>query len=211
MMNFRTIKDSIINILGTAEAGRYQTIGFQRQTKAVQEAKDSNRMVTVYYSAGQFPENAGRRTGPVQHDITFRVEFTVAKAAQADLSVLNNPASTNTQRMAALTAAQEAALLADISMDELIEIIYQVFMDARNYDMGLSIGTVANRWISSVRKDEPRTKGDLVELTAAMTLTLRTAEQITGDTGTENANIIDGTLDIKDNNPNIAGVEVDNT
>ena len=210
-MNFRIIKDSITNILGTAEAGRYQTIGFQRQTKAVQEAINNNRMVTVFYSAGQFPENAGRRNGPVQHDITFSVHLLAASAAKGDFATITDPGSTEAQRLAEIAATQEAAQLADESMDELIEIIYQVLMDARNYNMGFPVGTVANRWIPSVQKNEPRTKGDLVELTAAMTLTLRTAEQVTGDTGTENANIIDATLDIKDNNPDIAGTLVDNT
>lgn len=211
MMNFRIIKDSIINILGTAETGRFQTTGFQRQTKSAEEVIDNNRRVTVYYSSGSFPKNAGRNTGPVQHDITYRIELTVSKSARGNLAIINNPSSTPAQIAAAIDAVQEASQLADESIDELWEIIYQILMDARNIDMGLTVGTVANRWLDSFQKDEPRPKGELVVLTGSANLTLRTAEQVTGDPGTPDANIIETTMDIKDNIPDIAGVLIDNS
>lgn len=211
MMNFRTIKDSIINILGTAEAGRFRTIGFQRQTKSAEEVKGNLRLVTVYYSAGTFPKRSGRNTGAVQHDITYRIEFTVSKSALGNLAIINNPESTPAEITTAIDAIQESAKLADESIDELFEIIYQILMDARNIDMGLSVGTVADRWIDSIQKDEPRPKGDLVVLTGSANLTLRTAEQVTGDPGIPDANIIDGILDIKENVPDITGVLIDNS
>ena len=211
MMNFRTIKDSIINILGTAAAGRFRTVGFQRQTKAAEECKGNLRLITVYYSTGYFPKRSGRNTGPVQHDITYRIEFTVSSPALGNLTIINNPLSTPAQIATAISAIQESAQLADQSIDELFEIVYQILMDGNNIDMQLPIGTVASRWIDSIQKDEPRTRGDLVELTGSANLTLRTSEQILGDPGTPGANIIDTTLDIKENIPNIAGTLVDNS
>ena len=81
MMNFRKIKGSIIqNVLGPAEAGRFQTIGYQRQTGSVQQAGSGVTNVQVFYSSGDFPKST-RWTGPVSHDITYRVELTVARAA----------------------------------------------------------------------------------------------------------------------------------
>jgi len=211
MMNFRIIKDSIITILGTAAAGRFRTVGFQRQTKAAEEVKGNLRLVTVYYSTGYFPKRSGRNTGPVQHDITYRIEFTVSSPAIGNLAIINNPLSTPAEISAAITGIQESAYLADQSIDELFEIVYQILMDGNNIDMQLPIGTIANRWIDSIQKDEPRTRGDLVELTGSSNLTLRTSEQILGDPGTPGANIIDTTLDVKDNIPNIAGTLVDNS
>ena len=39
MMNFRVIKASLIdNVIGPAEAGRFTTIGFQRQSKSAIES-----------------------------------------------------------------------------------------------------------------------------------------------------------------------------
>lgn len=211
MMNFRIIKDSIITILGTAAAGRFRVVGFQRQTKGVEEFKGNLRLVTVYYSAGSFPKNAGRHTGPVQHDITYRVEFTVSAPALGNLTIINDPGSTPAQIATAIAGIQESAQIADESIDELFEIIYQILMDGQNVDMGLSIGIISSRWIDSIQKDEPRTHGDLVELTGNANLTFRTSEQITGDTGTPDANIINSVLDIKDNIPDIAGTLVDNS
>ena len=211
MMNFRIIKDSIINILGVAEAGRFRTVGFQRQTKAVKECKGNLRLITVYYSTGYFPKRSGRNTGPVQHDITYRIEFTVSNPAIGNLAVINDPISTPAQIATAISAIQESAQLADQSIDELFEIVYQILMDANNIDMQLPIGMVASRWIDSIQKNEPRSRGDLVELTGSANLTLRTSEQIPGDTGTSDANIINATLDIKDNISNIAGTLIDNS
>jgi len=210
-MNFITIKNSITNILGLAESGRYRTVGFQRQTRAAEEVKGNNRQVTVFFSRGDFPKSSGRNTGPVQHDITYRIELIVSSAAKMDLSIINNPSSTPEQKAVALAAAHEAAALADELMDELWSIIYQILMDGRNVDMGLSVGTVANRWIDSFQKDEPRTRGKFVVLTGIGILTLRTGEQVSGDTGAPGANIINTTFDIKDNIPGIAGVWIDNT
>lgn len=209
-MNFIIIKESIINILGTAAAGRYRTVGFQNQTKAAEEIRNHKRQVTVYYSQGNFPKSSGRNTGPVQHDITYRVELSVSKSANADLTVLSNPASTPAQITAALAAAQTAAEAADISMDELWSIVYQILMDGRNVDMGLPVGTISNRWLDSFQKNEPRPRGKLVVLTGIVILTLRTVETIPGDPGIPGANIIETTLDIPENIPDIAGVLVDN-
>jgi len=210
-MNFITIKQSIIDILIAAEAGRYRTVGNQQQTKAAEEVRNTKRQVAVYYSRGDFSKSSGRPTGPVQHDITFRIELTVSKSANADLTVLNNPASTPAQIATALAAAQTAAEAADQSMDEFWSIIYLELMDGRNVDMQLPVGTISSRWIDSFQKDEPRPRGDLVVLTGIANLTLRTAEQIPGEIGTPGANIIEKTLDIKDNIPNIAGTLTDNS
>ena len=52
-MQFRVVKDSLINnVLGPAEFGRFQTVGFQRQMKGAGEVVGTLRMVQVYFSAG---------------------------------------------------------------------------------------------------------------------------------------------------------------
>lgn len=210
-MNFRTIKDSIIdNVLGPAEAGRFQTIGFQRQTTDGEEVLGSNRFVQCYYSSGDFSKRGGRLNGPTQHDITFRIDLTVSSAAEGDLSVINNPASTPEQVSAALAAMQEATALADASLDELIDIVYQIIMDGRNIDLGLDKGTVVDRWITDASKDQPVPQGEFVVLTGAIRFTVRTAEQIPGDTGIA-ANIFDTVIDIEGDDVEKTGVTVVNT
>jgi len=183
-MNFRTIKASLISILANAEAGRYRTIGYQRQGQAGSENTGNNRSVQVFYNQGEFPESAGSRNGPVMHGITFAVQMTVAMPAKADLSVINNPASTLPQVAAAINAMQEGQQLADNSLDELIDIIYQVLMDAENIDIGLDIGDVSNRWVDNVQKDQPMQRGEFVVITGSMQFTCACSETVTGDSGT---------------------------
>ena len=134
MMNFRIIKENLINkILGPAEQGRFQVIGFQRQVKNAEEVLDWNRLVQVFYSSSDFSKRGGRPTGPVQNDVTYRVELTVSKAAQVDLSVINNESATPTQLAIAIAEFQEASQAADESLDELFEIIYQILISTLAY------------------------------------------------------------------------------
>ena len=201
MMNFRTIKEAVIDLLGTAAAGRYRTIGFQEQGKDATEIEDSDRSVEVYYSAGNFPKSKGSLTGPVQHDMTFRVDMSASKASTVDLATLNSDLSTPAQKAAALAARQEAAKLADDSLDELFEIVYQVLMNAENVDLGLAF-PVYNRWANNFQKSDPILRGDLVVLTASIMLDCSIDERLDGDTGTAGSvgDVHDVTLDIRDEN-----------
>jgi len=180
-MNFRLIKASVVNLLGTAAAGRYRTIGFQKPGQGAAEVKDNNRSVQVYYSSGDFPKSAGNPSGPTTHEITINFDLTVSAPARVDLSVIQNPASTPAQIQSALAALQEAANLADDSIDELADNIYQEIMDARNIDLGLA-RPVASRWIGNINKDDPLPRGKLVVLTGTMQLTCKIDEQVSGET-----------------------------
>lgn len=198
-MAFRIVKDAIVNnVLGPAEAGRYQTIGYQRQVKDAAGVLDNSRLVQLYYSGGSFPKSSGPNTGPTMHDMSFSVELTVAKAAAGDLSVINNPSSTPAQIAAALLAFNESAALADASLDELFDIVYQVLMDGRNIDFGLPVGTIANRWVDQLDKDLTEPRGLYVVLTGSMRLTCRAAEEILGTIGVPGDKVYDFNLEIPD-------------
>jgi hypothetical protein len=209
-MNFRTLKSAIISILATAEAGRYVTIGAQRQSTAATEITDNSRTVQVYYDNGQFRESAGRIIGSVTHAVTFNIDLKVSASASVDLAVLNAVGSTPAQRAAALTALQESSAKADEIFDELVEIVFQVLMDARNYDLGQAKGVVADRWIPSIQKNEPLPQGELVVLTGSMPLMCRTVEHITGETPSA-ATTIDTTLIVDDDEDTKAGKTVINS
>jgi len=196
-MMFRTVKDSLINnVLGPAEHGRYRTIGYQRQMKAAGEALGDDRMVQVFFHSGDFAKQGGRVNGVTQHDAIFRIELTTASAAEGDLSVINDPNATAAQVAAAMAAFQEAAAVADESIDELFDLIYQVLMDARNIHLGLETkGEVSNRWVQGLQKDNPIPRGEYVVLTGSVQLGCRVAEQILGDEGVINEDY-DITVDI---------------
>lgn len=184
IMQFQIVRDSIIdNVFGPAEKGRFQTTGFQRQGKSALEVLGYLREITTYYHSGDFPESAGSNTGTSQHDCSFRIELSVSMENEANLEVINDPGSSVEQIGAAIQASADASFLADRSMDELIAIAYQILMDPRNYDLGLSPGAVADRRISRIQKDDIITQGEYVVLTASMLLSCRVAEDVVGDTG----------------------------
>jgi hypothetical protein len=184
MMEFRTVKNKIVEILGDAENGRYRTVGFRRQSKSGDEILNNDRLVQVYFSEGQFQKSHGRFHGEKTHDVTFEIELSASAKAHGDLTVLDSPTATPIAKAAAIAAIKEASEIADNKIDELIDIIYNILMDARNEGLQLDKGDVSSRWIDRIQKDILLERGDLVVKTANMKYTCRVIESVPGDIGT---------------------------
>lgn len=184
MMNFRIVNQAIINILGAAADSRFKVVGYAGQGSDVSEFKGNSRTVQSYYTFGSFAKSSGRQCGTTQHGMTFTIGLTCSSPARVNLAVLTQEGATAGQRAAALAAKQDADYLADLAIDELFEMVYQILMDARNVDLGLSKGTVTGRWIGEMQKDPPVPQGELVTVTGTVTFTCSTDETVTGDPGT---------------------------
>lgn len=195
VMNFRVVNQAIIDTLGLSANGLFRVVGYRGQGKAAEEVKNNLRSVQSYFSNGEFPKSAGRQTGPTQHNMTFGIGLTVSAPARVNLSAINAPGATSGQIAAAMSAMTEAAYNADILLDELYELVYQILMDGRNFDLNLPVGTMSNRWVGSLQKDDPNPRGDLVVLTGTLTYTCNTVESPAGATGTI-ANSVTTVLDI---------------
>lgn len=182
MMNFRTIKGEVAVLLGAAAAGRYRVVGYKDDAVAAERLKGANRTIQVYNAEGDFSKKSGGISGPVQHDVTLRLELMASAVASVDLSTLEDQTSTAGEIAAALAAMQTASDSADDEIDELVDIVFQVVMDARNRDMGHATPT-ANRWISSWKKSAPLARGEHVTIAATMDLTYRIDEALVGDPG----------------------------
>lgn len=183
-MMFRTVKADLITLLGAQAGGQYRVLGFQEMVRSAEGVNDTDRVVEVYYSNGNFKDGGGAMFGTTKHDITFRIDMSVSRASSVDLSVLNNPASTEGQRATALAAFVSAKKLVDDSFDELIDVIYNIIMDPRNQEFGGTKYSVGSRWIGNVTKDEIVPRGEYAILTGTMQLTCNVTEELTGDTGT---------------------------
>ena len=181
-MKFITIAQAMVDTLGAAQGTDFQTIGYQRKTKSAEDI-NQRRMVQVYYSAGDFPRSGGSQRGPKDHDMSFNIDFTVAVSAEADLAVLNNEASTPAQKAAALAGVLTASKQADSELNDLIDKVYQILMDARNQWLGLTKGTLASRYITRIQKDTTLDEGQYAVKTAQMIYTCTAEEDVTGDTG----------------------------
>lgn len=208
MMQFEIAKAAMVQLLGDAAEGRFRVIGFQRQSTAESEIVKNDRLVNVYFSEGAFPKQGGMR-GPKIHDITLEIDMKASAKAQVDLTVLESTTATAQQKAAALAALVEASDLADNYTDELVRIVYQIIMDARNEGLGLPKGDISSRWIDSIKKDTTIERGDLVVKTANMKYTCRVQEQVPGAIGAEPDPVIFNTS-IKAGDTEGAGVYVEN-
>lgn len=220
-MQFEIVEQSILdNVLGPAEAGRFVTIGGQRQRESA-KAIDNDRKVMVFYVEGEFPKSGGASYSDVRHDMTFDVVLVVATPAKADLSVLNDENASGADKATALRQMAEPSIEANRNMNAFIRIVYQILMDARNEQMGMvppddhpNLKLVSNRWVNNITKNDPVPEGEFVVLTASMRLTLTVSEDITGDDlpGTpQNGAVFDGDIELDGDDVAAQGVEVTNT
>ncbi len=184
-MKFRTVKEAIKNLLASSSMGNFRVVGFQRQSKTSDEVLNNNRLVQVYFSEGDFIKSAGRMKGSKSHNITIEIDMTASAKAQGDLSILDSNTATESQKANALSGLKEAAEIADEKVDELIDRVYQILMDARNENLGLEAVKVSSRWIGKIVKDTTIEYGDLVVKTANMKYTCRVQEDVLGDEGTQ--------------------------
>lgn len=184
MMNFRRINKAIAQLLGDAALGRFTVTGYEGQSKAASEVRGKKRNVQVCFTQGDFPKGSGRAYGATDHQMTFTLGFTVSAAASCNLAVINaDPPALPAAISTALTAMQDATEVAGEFMDEFFELVYQILMDGRNIDLGLPVGTVTDRWVTTLKKDNPLPMGALLVLTGEAHYTCRTIEAITGDAG----------------------------
>jgi len=210
MMNFRVVNKAITCLLGKSAAGRFRVVGFQGQGQDASEIRNNKRLAQSYFSSGQFPKSSGRFTGATQHEMTFTIGLSVTSSAKANLNAINNVNATPSQIASALGQLQEGAAEADILMDELFEMVYQILMDGRNVDLGLPVGTISSRWINQLQKDEPQPQGDLVVLTGSVQYTCQTVEAVTGLTGVLMTGGISTQIDQHGDDVEKAGVDVVN-
>lgn len=209
MMMFRTVRDALVTTLGDGAESRFRVIGYQRQSKNADEVLSNDRLVQVYFSDGAFPKSAGRMRGSKTHDLSIEIDMSASAPAQGDLGVLDSDTATAIQKAAALAAIREAAEVADLQVDELIDAVYQILMDARNERLGLPVGDVSSRWIPTIQKDTIVERGDLVVKTANMKYTCRVQESVLGDIGNEPETVVFD-ADVKVGDTDGAGVKVEN-
>jgi len=175
---FHDVKNSIVEILGNSESGRFRTIGFKDRPASAESLLNRDRTVMVYYRAGQFNGAIG---GPADHAAEFIIELSVARSAEADLATIDSPDSDDTDRAVALANMQDSRDLANDSLDELADIVLNIINDNRNRDLGMDVGEAADRWIPELIKNDLTLMGSLMVLTARMRLTCNMEEEFLGD------------------------------
>lgn len=180
-MQYRIVKEALTDLLDAYSLGQFSVIGRQRQNKAAETVRDA--LVQVYFTEGQFPKNAGRMRGDKTHEISIDIDLTVSGSAKGNVSILNSETASDIQKAQALAAVKEASEVVDTKIDNLIHAVFNIVMDARNEDLGLTPGTIASRWLERIQKDTLLERGDLLVKTANLRYTCRVMESVQGDLG----------------------------
>ena len=192
-MNFRVIKQAIVTILlASATANSYEVVTSQRQKDGSKNINDIKK-VAVYFIDDEFDVNSGSSNGDVQSNPTFEINLKVS--TKGKYTDVNDPDS--------LVSAE---IIADDLMDEFFDIVYQILMDARNIDLGLTIGTISKRFIKNIKKGDILKDGDTVTIIGSMNLTCQTAEAVLGDDGVIGIGV---SSDIEMNNDDFASTKIE--
>ena len=180
MMNFRVIKDAILETLCINQGSDFRVVGHQKQTKSAKEVTNDNKLVQVLYREGELPARGSSNISGAKHNLIFNIEFTVSAAAKGDIATATDSTATALERAAAISAIKEAVEMVDCQLDEFIDRVYQILMDASNRDFGLAKGIVSGRRIERIRKDDTIEDGSLVLKTGMFDLVCSTFEAVQG-------------------------------
>ncbi len=190
MMWFRIVRHAVISqILAPNQGDLFRTVGHPLPQIGAKEILNNKRAVSFYYHSGDLGK--GSIYKPI-HDPVFTFELFVSADAKADLAVLEKQFEEDFQQVAyaaAQTSAQMAQSRAELLLDELIDIVYQLVMRKENAQLGvdrlgLSIkNPISSRMIFKIQKHaaskDAETSG-LVQVWAQMFLKCRFFEKVTG-------------------------------
>ena len=208
-MIFQQVKAAAVQTLGDNSAGRFNTIGYQVQSKS---AETLDKLVQCYFAEGDFKKSGSSIYGPRKHDMTLAIELTASAAAKADLAILEDDAALPAAKQAALAAVQIAVDQVDTIIDQMISDVFGILTDATKSGLGLPDRTIANQWFSSIRKDQTLERGGLAVKTAVMNFTCSASEPILGDNVQNPIDpVMDATTNINDDPNQNTGVSVNNT
>lgn len=184
-MQFQIVRDAVIETLGDAVAllpveNQFRVVGYQRQAISAKCALDSS--VQIYYNTGDLPKGSSAFVENVRHNMSMRLDFTVAGKARGNLQALEN-ANTPAGKMSALATFQEASADIDLRIDQLWSDVWNILMDADNETYGLPIGALSSRWVGGFSKNDVSDKGEIVVITASTTFTCTVTEEVQGVVG----------------------------
>lgn len=191
MMRFRVLKKNIIDLLGEKAADSFKVIGYQRQVKSAKDLKEGRRLAQVYFEQVTYPESAGRLRGKVTGNYTYAIELSLAAPAKMDVQKIldaadeADPEVAEQMRAHAMQSFVESAEVADEAWDEFAEVVWQILMDSTQYDFKMDKGTISNRWITEIRKDDTLPVGEQVLLTGRLTFTVHLLEEVQGASGVQ--------------------------
>ena len=179
-MDHKEITDSVINLLGANADDRFTVFGYRKQGIRSESNEGINRSVQVTCIKGERDEKNSGNKSPHKYDITILLKIYGSEKSKLDLTVLLNPDATAQQIIAALAAKQSAEYLADQSVEAAFEAIYNIIMDKRNYELGVTGYRSTDRAINKWEKTNPLEYGANVLVCLNVYLNFTVEQKVTG-------------------------------
>lgn len=177
-----TALNTIVALLDAQAAGRFQVIGFQRQTKPA-ETRIDNVLVQCWIESADVDWSRSTRNGPKEHEVSVKIQFTVAQPASGDAATLLDPNASDVARAAALANLTAADQQTSGALYAAWSAVFEILDDARNQTFGLPKGAISDKSFSNFRQDEPPSRGGVAVNTATATLDFRVKEDQLGEAG----------------------------
>ena len=196
-MRVETEIQNLITFLGDNSNGEYFVVGYQKQRKNAMAVR-GKRMVQVFHSGGSFPRGKSAINYTTAYDAIATVRLMVSEPARADLAVLNNPQSTDSDRQNALAASMDAEDRANKSMDALFSRMFELIMggDGEHFGSTDKPYTVADRWGHDFKKEATLKDGSLIVINGYYDISFTVEEIPEGHTPVD-GNILSGKIDIQ--------------
>lgn len=164
----QVIKDFIIQLQGLSGTGgqfvgQFFVYDYQVQTSSAgpELSKPSPFLGTVYaFLASENPDSKLSDIKRAISENTIAIQLRSGALSTIDLSVLDDPESTQLQRDAALTAIDPGARIANARMDSLYSLMRNIIMALDNQQLGSS-EIIGRPFVSEFRKGDPVRNGEI--------------------------------------------------
>lgn len=177
MMEFRLLKDSVINLLGAASQGEYQVKGYEPFPQDAADYRGKNRTVRVLYPGGEF---SNQNSEIYDHEFKLDVEMCVTADAETDLDTLMNGDATQQELALAMASMRDSAEVADRQFDELLDLVFNVLASPANKWLGLEAYRVKSASILDTKKNRLLPFGEHAVLTGKIVFGIIMVEKATG-------------------------------
>ena len=174
------LKKSIEKLLDGHTNGRYLVNNPQRR-KTDAESIFLMPQVTVFYAAGDFNKSKSSVNGPYHQDASFNIHVSAGTKTKVNLAVLRDLASTPEQLASAIAETDNAMMLLDEKIDDLLSLLFDIIMRPENRNLGADY--ITNRWVSRISKHDPEPMGAIITGAATITLTAQCSEEVTSEEG----------------------------
>lgn len=195
--NFQLAIAQLKKFIADGANGNYRVIGFGKQAKNT-AGFEGIKQVQVFHAGGSFDRSTGKVTGEQTYVCSAVCRLTVAEPATCDLSVIDDPDSTNEERIQALIENSEAEERADLAIDDLFGMLFDLIMGGDGRDFGTVTNTIqiSDRFGEDFKKELPQKVGSLVTINGYFTITFRVLEIPQGETP-KNLESILGSVDLQ--------------